>query len=1014
MQRLPSQLLVDLIDFMADMVFLKDLNGVYLFCNQANADFWGKTKEEIIGQTDYDLFSHEKADLFRKIDLQVLAREIPQRIERKTNCFAGGEIVVDTLISPFYDAEGGLLGVLGVAKDVTKRKIVEQELMQTKQQLNNILNTVSDVIFSVFLQPYRKIYINKAAEKIYGKDLSYFYQQPDFWRECIYPEDRRRVETSYASLGEKGEVEIQYRIILPNGQVKWLLTRMWLIRDKEGKPERIDALVIEITERKRNEELEEKNRTQQKAILDNLPYLAWLKDKDGHYELVNQAFLQYSGYKLEDVLGKTDFDLWNSELAQQYLVKDQQVMATKQQKIVEEKIETKAGPKWFKIYKAPIIAGQDQVIGTTGFACEVINQAKSNFIASLSHEIRTPLNGIIGMIELAVTTNLNKKQRTYLEGIQASATTLINIINDILDFSKIEAGKLSIELAEFNLRTVVEEAVDVVKIKAQDKKLELLYDIAPDLATFLIGDATRIRQVLINLLDNAVKFTEQGQVYLSVTPKESKGTETAVKQITFTVQDTGIGVPEDKLLLIFESFVQVDNSVTRRYRGTGLGLSISRELVEMMGGEISVNSQPGKGSCFTFIIPLEASPKNLPSIIPRLMEKIKKVLIIDDNPTHLGILSRLFTFWGIAHKTIENSFNAFQELKKTSKIGENYNLLIVDKDMPDLDGLSLLARIKAELDPVAIPKIIFMINSEQDWNLEDACNFGIDRYINKPIKIKELVRLIDEIIGNIPSSNATLKQKHCDNGTQMNNKKCKKILIVEDNPTNLLILSEILKDMGFQVITIKEGKEAIEKIKEQEVELIFMDVQMPELDGYQVTKIIRSLELNESRVPIIALTAGAMPGDKEKCLVAGMDDYITKPFVREEIRQCLNKYFADYNEQRFREEKKESFNAEVLLDRLGNRSELYEKILANFLEKLPRKKENLKQALASEDLAEMAFEAHYIKGMCLNVTAEKIASIAEKIELEAKAGSSIQALETMLVVFEQACADLIAYLTKEG
>ncbi|MBS1564518.1 MAG: response regulator [Bacteroidetes bacterium] len=517
---------------------------------------------------------------------------------------------------------------------------------------------------------------------------------------------------------------------------------------------------------------------------------------------------------------------------------------------------------------------------------EAASKAKSEFMANMSHELRTPMNGIIGFTDLVLTTNLEQMQRDYLKNVSKSAYSLLNIINDILDFSKIEAGKLFIDPTSFHLRELVEETVDILSIKAQEKNIELVCHIDPTLPSQFHGDPVRIRQILINLLGNAVKFTDKGDVFVNVKSGERyKHQDNEFLPLSISVKDTGIGIPTEKLNDIFESFTQADNSTTRKYGGTGLGLTISRRLAEMMDGSLSVQSTPGEGSVFTFHIPLQII-NTAPPITFDAKPLLREVLIVDDNETNCRLMRGIFEYLHIPCQICYNGPDALALIARALSKGQMFDLIITDHQMPVMDGITLVKEIKKILDGHTEPFILMLSSLEKTMFQQEAERIGINKFLNKPVKLHELNNILSAIFRKTMESETAPAKIPVIN--KLSN--TAKVMVVEDEPLNMLLITEVLRKMGLEVIKAGNGREAIEMLDHDVPALIFMDVNMPEMDGYMTTEAIRALPDERRSIPVIALTADAMKEDKEKCLLIGMNDYISKPFRLEEIEMALKTY----------------------------------------------------------------------------------------------------------------------------
>lgn len=518
---------------------------------------------------------------------------------------------------------------------------------------------------------------------------------------------------------------------------------------------------------------------------------------------------------------------------------------------------------------------------------EAANQAKSEFLANMSHEIRTPINGILGMTELALGTTLTTLQRDYLETVRSCSESLMTIINDILDFSRIEAGKLRLDSLEFNLGDTLGEGLKTLGLRAHEKGLEITSHIAPDIPEVLIGDASRLRQVVTNLVGNAIKFTADGEIVISA-ELNSRSDETVC--LHFRVRDTGVGIPEEKQGLIFHAFEQADPSTTRVYGGTGLGLAISSKIIQMMGGKIWVESEVGKGSTFHFTATFGVATQSGNRTTSRLAGQLRDmpVLVVDDNATNRKILTETLQNWQMDPTTVDSGYAAIAALEQSFNAGRQFPLMMIDGHMPEMDGFALAEQIKA--DPRYSGVTLMMISSnDQLMDIERCKKLGIHTYLIKPIMQSELFAGIARALNlditeeDFPPSAKTHQDEQSAAALP-----ALRILLAEDNAVNQRVTAGILEKRGHKIVIAQNGREAIQAWQSQPFDVILMDVQMPEMDGFETTAEIRRQEACSGvRTPIIALTARAMKGDRDSCIEAGMDGYLSKPIHPRELVKVI-------------------------------------------------------------------------------------------------------------------------------
>jgi PAS domain S-box-containing protein len=811
-------------------------------------------------------------------------------------------------VQPLKDGKGVTTGYVSIQADITEHKRIEQALAQQEALLRHIFERAPVGVSWMHRRRGETRIINRAHERITGVSAERAKDTANYFA-VTHPEDRARqqalLERLYA--GEIQEFSLEKRYRHPDGRVVWAAMNTAIVQDAVGKGQLEITTLIDITALKQAQEEAERKEQQLRFMFEAVPIgISWRRVReDGiHVRFINEAHLRICGLTREEVERPGVF----SDITHPEDLERQQVMYALLERgelnsyALEKRYLRRDGTTvWvvLSLQRRPLEGGGFEEISTVvditeqkrqsdelrsaKEAAEAANLAKSQFLAMMSHEIRTPMNGVIGMTSLLLESALNPEQRDCVETIRSSGDALLTIINDILDFSKIESGRMELEQVEFNLRDCVEGALDLLAPKCAEKGLDLLYEIRDAVPGGVNADPTRLRQVLVNLIGNAVKFTEKGEVAVSLRAGETAADGRV--ELIFTVRDTGIGISPEGLTRLFRSFSQVDTSTTRKFGGTGLGLAISKRLAEMMGGKLWVESEEGRGSTFHFTIlaaPAGTKPRSWIAPHPAALAG-RTLLLVDDNATNRRILNDVARGWGMSVRACASGVEALAVLRA----GERFDLAVLDMHMPEMDGAMLAREIRKLRAPGGMPLILLSSVGQREGVPEPEL---FEAYLTKPAKPAQLLEAMSAFFRGKPLLEQSVSAHPFVAAASARATRTDRVLLAEDNVVNQKVALLMLARLGYRADVAANGLEAIEALTRQQYDLVLMDVQMPEMDGLEAARRIQAKWPERRDRPwIIALTANAMQGDREACLEAGMDDYISKPIKTEDLAAAMER-----------------------------------------------------------------------------------------------------------------------------
>jgi two-component system sensor histidine kinase/response regulator len=771
--------------------------------------------------------------------------------------------------------------------------------------------------------------------------------------------------------------------------------------------ERTRELQKEVGERRQAEKALKERTTFLDSLIKTTPIGIVAIDNNDAVQMCNPAFERLFRYRHKEICGKPLFKLLTSpDIDPEVQRNRQRLVRGKITHVVTRRKRSDGNLVDVEAYSVPlVIEGKltgavllyqditerkraEEALLRAKEAAESANRAKSDFLANMSHEIRTPMNGIIGMTELALDTRLSGEQREYLSMVKSSADSLLTLINDILDFSKIEAGKLEVEQIDFPFEQTLGETVKVLAMRAQQKGLELAWRMAPGIPERLKGDPNRLRQVLVNLVGNAVKFTERGEIAVEV-DKESEDDSGMI--LHFQVRDTGIGIATEKQSMIFEAFTQADSSASRKYGGTGLGLTITTRLVNLMGGRIWIDSEPSKGSTFHFTIRFRFADETSPESRTRDWDILKNVVVLvaDDNQTNRIGLTEMVFRWRMKPEAVDTGQGALEALEAALKQNHTFQLLITDMQMPGMSGLDLIATIRQSAALRNLP-VILLSSSVQPEEASRARELGVAAYFIKPVQPAELR---DAVVDAFAPSSATRNRSEVEQKLSIEGRQAMRVLLVEDNPVNRKLATALLQKHGHTVYVAENGREALAILDRQKADVVLMDLQMPVMDGFEAIRAIRAKEQRGGgHLPIVALTAYAMQGDRERSLEAGSDDYVTKPIRTTELFAAIERVTRQGETQQSNHthgprQCTGALDVAAALERVEGDRELLDELIRLFIDDSLAVIQEMRQALSHRDAHQLDRLAHTMKGSSASLGANCVSEAALVLEMRARSGA---------------------------
>lgn len=892
--------LASLVESSDDAITGGSLDGTIQSWNEGARKLYGYSASEILGRNISVLVPPGRLDEIHEILNRIRRGERVARFETIRIAKGGRIIDVSLTVSPIMDSAGRIVGVSTIGRDITKRKRIEEQLrkLSTAVEQSPVAVVITDPLGNIeYVNPKFTSITGYSPEEVLGKN-------PRILKSGEKSPEEYRILWDTITSGREWRGEFHNR--KKNGELYWESASISPIKDARGNITHFVAVKEDITSLKEfREEL-----ARLSLVASRTDNAVIITDRDGIIEWVNEGFVHLTGYTLPEVAGKKPGQVLQGPLSDRATINRMREFLRARKAFREEILNYhKDGHTyWVSIDATPIFndAGElvrfisiesditdrkrsQEALQQAKEAADAANRAKTEFLAAMSHEIRTPMNAIIGMAELLWKSPLSPEQRKYVQVFRSAGETLLDLINDILDLSKVEASHIKLETIAFDLTELMEMTCEVMATGAHEKGLELVCRIFPDIPRRLVGDPGRLRQVLTNLIGNALKFTEKGEIVVEVRSSDVEGGDGPQSMgrkpvLLFSIRDTGIGIEPDKIDVIFEKFRQADTSITRKYGGTGLGLTISKRLVELMGGELRVESRLGEGTTFSFSVQFDTEPSLMAGEpAPGMDLSGIKILIVDDNAVNRWMLREILRQWGAEVTEAENGEDCLAELNRSMGTGAPYRLVLLDQRMPGMDGFQVAECIKKTpgLDGIVLMMLTSDTRDGDTARIQDLAPAGC---LVKPIKEAELLAAIQRAMGREFASRIEEKSACTDDDLKTLN-----ILLVEDSATNRFLIEAYLKNTGCRIESAENGQIAVEKYMSGGYDLVLMDMQMPVMDGYTATRAIRDWERDNGlpHVPVVALTAYALKEDAQKSLDAGCDAHLSKPVKRSELMEVL-------------------------------------------------------------------------------------------------------------------------------